>query len=98
MPRLAGVLPPIGTPVSREERVDEPGLRRLTRYIVDAGVDAILANGTMGGFAFLTDEEQVRAVSIVVAEVNGAIPVMGGVGETSTTRAIEKPSRLYEKA
>jgi len=97
MPRLAGVVPPIGTPVSREDRVDEPGLRRLTRYIVDAGVDAILANGTMGGFAFLTDEEQVRAVSIVVSEVNGAIPVMGGVGETSTTRAIEKAKQIVRE-
>ncbi len=48
----------------------------------------------MGGFAFLTDEEQVRAVSIVVSEVNGAIPVMGGIGETSTCRAIQKARQI----
>jgi 4-hydroxy-tetrahydrodipicolinate synthase len=94
MSKIAGVVPPIGTPVSRQDRVDEPGLRRLTRYLVDAGVDAILANGTMGGFAFLTDDEQIRAVSVVVSEVNGAIPVMGGIGETSTRRAIEKAKQV----
>jgi dihydrodipicolinate synthase/N-acetylneuraminate lyase len=94
MSKLAGVVPPIGTPVSTQDRVDEPALRRLTRYVVDAGVNAILANGTMGGFAFLTDEEQIRAVSVVVSEVNGAIPVMGGIGETSTSRAVRKARQI----
>jgi dihydrodipicolinate synthase/N-acetylneuraminate lyase len=94
MLKLAGVVPPIGTPVREHDAVDEPALRRLTRYLVDAGVHGILANGTMGGFAFLTDEEQVRAVSVVVSEVNGAIPVMGGVGETSTSRAIRKAKQI----
>src|SRR6185437_1779593 len=90
MPKLSGVVPPIGTPVTDDDRVDEAGLRRLTRYLLEGGVRGILANGTMGGFAFLTDEEQIRAISIVVSEVNGAVPVMGGIGETSTSRAIRK--------
>ena len=97
MPKLAGVVPPIGTPVSEQDRVDQPALRRLTRYLVDAGVNAILANGTMGGFAFLTDEEQIRAVSVVVSEVNGAIPVMGGIGETSTSRAVRKAKQIAQE-
>jgi dihydrodipicolinate synthase/N-acetylneuraminate lyase len=90
MSKLLGVVPPIGTPVAAHDRVDEAALRRLTRYLADAGVNGILANGTMGGFAFLTDEEQLRAVSIVVSEVDGTIPVMGGIGETSTSRAVRK--------
>ena len=92
--KLKGVVPPIGTPLTHGDRVDEPGLRRLTRYLLDAGVDGILANGTMGGFAFLSDEEQLRAISIVVDEVNGVIPVMGGLGETSTSRAIPKAKKI----
>lgn len=94
MSKLSGVVPPIGTPVTDKDRVDEKGLRRLTRYLVDAGVDGILANGTMGGFAFLNDEEQIRAISVVVSEVNGAIPVMGGIGETSTSRATRKAKQI----
>lgn len=91
---LRGVVPPIGTPVKDGDLVDERSLRKLTRYLVDAGVHGILANGTMGGFAFLTDEEQVRAVSVVVSEVNGSIPVMGGIGETSTSRAVRKARQI----
>lgn len=92
--RLSGVVPPIGTPLTDGDRVDEAGLRRLTQYLVNAGVSAILANGTMGGFAFLTDEEQIRAISIIVDEVEGVIPVIGGVGETSTSRAVRKAKQI----
>lgn len=92
--RIRGVVPPVGTPLTDGDHVDERGLRRLTRYLLDAGVHGILANGTMGGFAFLTDEEQIRAISIVVSEVNGAIPVMGGLGETSTSRAVCKAKQI----
>ena len=94
MSKLRGVIPPIATPVAKSGRVDQAALRRLTRYLVDAGVNGILANGTMGGFAFLTDDEQIRAVSIIVSEVNGAIPVIGGIGETCTSRAVEKAKRI----
>jgi 4-hydroxy-tetrahydrodipicolinate synthase len=94
--RLQGVVPAIGTPLTDGDRVDEAGLRRLTRHLVQAGVSGILANGTMGGFAFLTDDEQIRAISIIVEEVDGAIPVIGGMGETSTSRAVQKAKRIRE--
>jgi 4-hydroxy-tetrahydrodipicolinate synthase len=94
--KLAGVVPPIGTPMTDGERVDEAGLRRLVRYLIDAGVNGLLANGTMGGFAFLTDEEQLRAISIIVDEVNGVVPVIGGVGETSSSRAVRKAKQIQE--
>src|SRR3954453_11404231 len=91
---LRGVIPPLGTPLKGNDEVDEAGLRRLNRYLLSAGVDAIFANGTMGGFAFLTEEEQIRSVAITVSEVNGAVPVLAGVGETSTSRAVRLAKRL----
>ena len=95
--KLSGVVPPIGTPLTDGDRVDEAGLRRLNRYLIDAGVHALLANGSMGGFAFLTPDEQVRSVAITLSEVNKAIPVIGGVGETSTTRAVAIAKRLVRE-
>ncbi|MEO7653469.1 MAG: dihydrodipicolinate synthase family protein [Bryobacteraceae bacterium] len=92
--KLSGVVVPIGTPLTDGDRVDEAGLRRLNQYLLGAGVHGLLSNGTMGGFAFLTDDEQVRSVSITVSEVNKAIPVIGGVGETSTSRAVKIAKRI----
>lgn len=79
-----------------DDQVDEAGLRRLTRYLIDAGVNGLLVNGSMGGFAFLTDEEQLRAVSIVVDESRGSVPVIGCVGETGTHRAIRKAKQIEQ--
>src|ERR1700722_4220662 len=92
--RLHGVMPPLGTPLTDGDRVDEAGLRRLVRYLVDAGVHAIFANGSMGGFAFLTGDEQVRSIGITGDEVKGRVPVGGGLGETSTSRAVPLARRI----
>lgn len=91
---LHGIIPAIGTPLQGDDRVDEPGLRRLGRYLLDAGVHGMFANGSMGGFAFLTDDEQVRSVSITVSETAGRVPVIGGLGETSTSRAVRLAKRI----
>jgi dihydrodipicolinate synthase/N-acetylneuraminate lyase len=92
--KLAGVIPALATPLSGEDDVDERGLRRLVRYILGAGVHGILVNGSMGCFSLLTDEEQLRAISIVVSEVNGAVPVLAGLGETGTRRALDKAEQI----
>lgn len=87
---LKGIIPPIGTPVTEDERVDENGLRNLVRYLIDGGVHGIFANGTMGCFALLSDAEQMRLIDIVVDEVGGRVPVIAGVSDTGTKRVIAK--------
>ena len=93
---LSGIVPALGTPLTVDEKLDLDGLRRLIEYILSAGVQGLLANGSMGGFAFLTDEQQVRAVAATVGIVNHRVPVIGGVGETGTSRAVEK-ARSFER-
>ncbi len=92
--KLRGVIPPIGTPLLENDTVDVPGLRRLNRYLLDAGVDAIFANGSMSGFAFISDDEQIRSIATTVEAVNGKVPVMGGLGDTSTSRAVKMAKRI----
>lgn len=92
--KLAGIVPPIGTPLTDDDRVDERGLRNLVRFLLDAGVHGLLANGSMGGFAFLVDDEQIQSISTTVAEVNGTVPVFGGLGETSSSRAVRMARRI----
>jgi 4-hydroxy-tetrahydrodipicolinate synthase len=92
--KLRGVIVPIGTPVDQRERVDEKGLRKLARHLIDAGVHAILANGSMGGFAHLEDSEQLKCVEIVLDEVGRRIPVIANVGETGTRRVLRMTSEM----
>ncbi len=96
--KIRGVVPPVGTPLKQDDSVDEQGLRRLNRYLLDAGVHAIFANGSMGGFAFLSDDEQVRSVATTVSEVNRRVPVIGGIGDTSTSRAVRMAKRIANVA
>jgi len=88
--KLKGIVPPIGTPVTTDERVDEKGLRNLVRYLLDGGVHGIFANGTMGCCALLSDAEQLRSIEIVADEVNGKVPVVAGVSDSGTRRVIDK--------
>ncbi|MFN0169674.1 MAG: dihydrodipicolinate synthase family protein [Bryobacteraceae bacterium] len=92
--RLSGIVPAIGTPLTEGDRVDEAGLRRLVRYLLGGGVHGIFSNGSMGGFAFLTDDEQIRSIATTVAEVNHRVPVLAGLGETSTSRAVRMARRI----
>jgi 4-hydroxy-tetrahydrodipicolinate synthase len=48
----------------------------------------------MGGFAFMTDSEQLRAIDTVMDEVQGKLPVMAGLGETSTSRAVPRAREM----
>ena len=74
--------------------MDVQGLRRLARYVLDGGVHGVFVNGSMGGFAFLTDAEQIRAIETVVDTVQGRVPVMAGLGELSTTRAVARAREM----
>jgi len=85
---LKGVIPPIATPLTAEEKVDEQGMRRLVSHLLTGGVHGIFAAGTTGEFALLRDEERRRAVEIVIAAVAGKVPVFVGVGDSSTARAV----------
>jgi 4-hydroxy-tetrahydrodipicolinate synthase len=85
---LNGVIPSIATPLTDDGGVDERSLRRLVRHLLRAGVHGIFANGTMGGFTFLNNDDQVRAISIIADEVGDVVPVIGNVAETSTRRAL----------
>ena len=92
--KLRGIVPPIATPLLPDERVDEIALRKVVKYLLDAGVNGIFVNGTMGAFALLTDAEQHRAVEIVVEEVNHKVPVIAGISDTGTKRVIEKGKEI----
>ncbi len=87
---LAGVIPPAITPVDEDDRVDEPAFRRQLRHLMDGGVHGIFVGGSAGEGPLLTLTEWVRMMEIAMDEVGGAVPLLGGVIETSTPRVVER--------
>lgn len=85
---IHGVIPPIVTPVDREERVDEGCLRRMVDHVIEGGVHGILSLGSTGEFFGLDFEEQRRAVAITLDQARGRVPVYAGIGAISTRECV----------
>lgn len=77
-------IPP--TPFTEAGELDEPGLRRVLRFCVEARVHGIVTPVNASEFAFLTDAERLRVVELAVAE-SGSVPVVAGVTGSSTPHA-----------
>jgi len=85
---LSGIVVPLATPLHADESVDDASLRRLVQHVLRGGVNGVFVMGSTGEFAAVTDSERRRAVEIVVDEVKGKVPVLAGVGDSSTRRAL----------
>ncbi|MGH7911793.1 MAG: dihydrodipicolinate synthase family protein [Candidatus Dormibacteraceae bacterium] len=79
-------IPP--TPFTAEGALDEPGLRRVVRFCLEARVHGIVTPVNASEFPFLTDAERNRVVEIACAEVAGAVPVVAGVAGTCAEHAV----------
>ena len=87
---LHGVIVPLITPVDSDDRVDEKSLRKLVRFLLDAGVHGLLAGGSSSEAPLLTTDQWCRMMKIILDETKDTVPLIGGVMETSTNRIIER--------
>ena len=85
---LVALVTPMHSGVSPDTRLDEEGLARLVEYHIDNKTDAIVAVGTTGESATLTESEHCEVIRQVVRAAEGRIPVIGGTGANSTIEAI----------
>lgn len=85
-----GIIPPLITPLTPDGDVDVASLRRLTRYTVDGGVDALWVLGATGQFHTLTERQRSLVTETVIQEVNGKVPVLIGSIDSSPGRCIER--------
>lgn len=85
--KLSGIIPPLATPLTADRRIDEPALRKLTRYVMDSGVHALFVMGSTGEFPVFTREDRRRIIEIVVDEAGGKLPILAGVSDAGTELA-----------
>lgn len=85
---LRGVIPPIATPFTNTGEIDINSLQNLTEHLIKGGVHGIFCLGSTGECAALTDLERKVVVETVAQTSAGRVPVLAGITETSTKRAL----------
>ena len=87
--KFEGIFTPTITPLDQKERVDEFGFVKHLNRLLDNGVHGIYLLGTSGEFTTMTNTERQRAMEIAVNTVNGRVPIICGVMDSSTKRVIQ---------
>ena len=76
------------TPISSDGTVNYKVLEELLEFHIANGTDAIIACGTTGEAATLTEKEHCDVLAFVAEKVNGRIPVIAGTGSNDTKTAV----------
>ena len=82
-----GVFPAITTQMLRYGGIDLDATARHAEALVESGVSGMVFLGSLGENQMLTPDEKRLVMREMVRVINGRIPVLSGVGETSTAEA-----------
>jgi 4-hydroxy-tetrahydrodipicolinate synthase len=85
---MVAIVTPMEKGVSADRAIDWAALDRFIEFHIASGTDGIVAVGTTGESATLSEEEHCQAIKYVVDKVAGRIPVIAGTGANSTSEAI----------
>ena len=85
---IQGSIVALVTPMYENGAIDKESLEKLVKYHIDQGTDALVAVGTTGESATLSEDEHCEVIKTIVDYVSGRIPVIAGTGSNSTIEAI----------
>jgi len=94
---IHGVVTPLITPVDKNERVLEAGLRNVINHVLAGGVHGVFVLGSTGEFYGIDFDEKKRATEIAIDQVKGRAPVYVGASAI-TTRECIKLAKIAEAA
>lgn len=84
-----GVMPAVTTKFNDQDKLDLDMFKVNIQAQLDAGVHGIILGGTLGEASTLNEEEKRILVRETVAYVNGKVPVIINIAESSTKDAVE---------
>lgn len=87
---LSGVGAALVTPFTPEGRIDYPALERMVDYVIDGGVDYIVALGTTAETPTLYIQERAVIARYVIERAAGRVPIVLGVGGNSTSEVLDQ--------
>lgn len=88
-PYWTGVFPAITTQMDRDGSLNLEATAKHIEVLIDSGVSGIVMLGSLGENQMLEPEEKRAVMDMAVEIIEGRIPVLSGVAETSTSAAVE---------
>ncbi len=88
--KLSGVGAALITPFTEEGRIDYPALARVIDYVIDGGVDYIVALGTTAETPTLYLHERATIAMYITNHIAGRVPLVMGVGGNSTSEVLDQ--------
>lgn len=85
---IKGVIVPIITTIDEDEKIDEAKMRAQVDYVIDGGLQGILAFGSNGEFYQIEEDEMERGFQIIVDQAAGRVPVYFGIGSINTKKCV----------
>ena len=95
-PLFHGVFPYLVSPIDESGKVKKKVLQRLCDDLIRSGVHGLTPLGSTGEFAYLSWAQRRLIVEIVVDAAAGRVPVVAGVGCTTTAEAIMQAKTFEE--
>ena len=87
---IRGMLPPLVTPFTPDEAIDEAAFRLQIRYMIGQGVHGLVVGGSAGEGFTLSQDELRRLTAIAAEEVGERVPLLAGIIANSTGDAIAR--------
>lgn len=85
---LRGIVPPMATLLLDDTRLDTESTSRLITHLLEGGVQGIFILGTTGECTNISYELRKELISFTCREVNGKVPVLVGVTDTSFNESL----------
>lgn len=86
--QFAGIGVALVTPFNSDSSIDYASLEKLVNYVIEGGVNFLVALGSTGETPTLNREEQQEVLSFIVSKSNGRVPIVCGIAGNNTAEVV----------
>jgi 4-hydroxy-tetrahydrodipicolinate synthase len=79
-----GIIPPMVTPLDKDENVDKKAIGRIVNYLIEGGVHGLFPLGSTGEWYGLDFNQKREIIETVMEANNKRLPVYAGTGAVTT--------------
>jgi 4-hydroxy-tetrahydrodipicolinate synthase len=94
--RYRGIIPPLITPLSAADELDEAGLESLIHHLCDGGVHGLFILGTTGEAPSLSHRLRRKMIEQTSAFTKKRLPILVGITDTAFVESVELANHAAE--